>query len=533
MSQQGYPPGPPGYPPQAPGQQYYQQPQAPAAPQPPGFGAPHGVPQGAAPAPGAPAPIQQAPAGPAPIHMVDPAAMALAWDQARALAEASGGGKFGKRKYFDVLGPGQQPWKTSAHVNYEGFRALYLCPPWKEGLPMPYVQRTKRFWKSANHPKGKTIYADDDSLVAKAVGLAIQQGYNKDTLFLKRNRQFIWQGFAIEIDPNTQQLFPNPQAHVDEQGKLCPMIFYASTRLNDQILREIQTIGGSSTLPDLPGVTDPKVKGMYYTVHPDHGRPFKLGKKKTGEEARKVEWNVTRLEPMPLPDVYRVGLHNLYPLDEIFKEASPEEQVSAIIDAGLPVPPEAQHLIAHGQSQVAVPGGVQAPVQPPQNLGAPPQFPPQQAAYGQPPAPQIPAQLPQGLPQIPPQGQAPVSYQPTAQPPAANPFQGQPVAPTPQAPIPIPQAPTTGMAAAAPPPPPMPAGVPPAQPVSAVPPPPPPQGVATAQPPVTQPPTPPPPPQAQSQAAVPGAPAQPPAEPPQAMTPEQLQATFTGGNPQF
>lgn len=519
MNQQppGYPPG--GVPPQ--GQIYQagptQQPQqvqsfqqAQQQFQPP-QGQPHGIPQHTQAPPGTQPPPQQ-PTGPAPIYMPSAEVVQAGIARAQEIQKAIQSGSQGKKKFFDVMGPNGQPWKT-AYPGFVGKRAIFFCPSWKEGGPV-FVERVKRFWKSQNHPQGRSIYAGDDSIVAKAVSMAYQAGYNKDGLFLKRNRQFMWQGFAIEIDPNTNQLYANATAHVDEQGIIKPMLFQASLTTHNSILTEINVVGqGDDTV------------GFAKCLHPETGRPFQVTKTKTGQEPRDVKYGLSRLEPTPLPQEYYPGLHNLWPLEDLFQEATPQEQVAAIIDAGLPVPPEAQQYMGQ-PTQVQVPGNLMAPP----NMGGyqqPPPPPPgsmvpqgqQVYAYqqGQPMAPvMVPGHqaIPQGMPQ------PPMSYQQGAVPPAANPFQGQPIGnaqPGQQQPLPLPQAPQTGMAAAAPPPPPMPPqGAPP-----------PPPGAAAAPPPPGQ--VPPPPP---AQAQLP-APQSPPAQGPGALTPEQLQAQFQGGKPQF
>lgn len=495
MNQQppGYPPGQPPQQvqplqPQQVQQQMQQQPtelqQAQASQQP--FGQPNGIPQQQQQAPGTQPPPQQ-PTGPATIHMPTAEVVQAGIARAQEIQKAILIGSQGKKKFFDVMGPNDQPWKH-AYPGYVGKRAIYLCPSWAEGSGV-FIERVKRFWKSHNHPQGRSVYAGDDSIIAKAVSLAYQQGFNKDGLFLKRNRQFIWQGFAIEVDPNTQSLYPNPTAHVDEQGVLKPMLFQASLTTHNKILQEINVVGkGDDTA------------GFLQCLHPETGRPFLITKTKTGPESRDVTYGISRLEPTPLPQEYQVGLHNLWALDDLFPEATPQEQVAAIIDAGLPLPPEAAAFMPQAQPQVGYQGQVPAPTGYPQQQNLQP----------------VQQQIPQGMPQ------PAVSYQQQAAPPVQNPFQGQPIGtaqPAQQQPIPLPQAPQTGMAAAAPPPPPMPTpqGLPPPPGATAAPPPPPEQA-------------PPPPPPAQAQL-----PAQqsPPTQAPGALTPEQLQAQFQGGKAQF
>jgi hypothetical protein len=460
----------------------------------------------------------------------------------------------GKKKFFDVLGPNGQAWKT-AYPGFSGMRAIYFCPSWKEGGPV-FVERVKRYWRSHNYPQGRSIYAGDDSLVAKAVSLAYQQGYNKDNLYLKRNRQFAWQGFALEVDPNTQALFPNPMAHVDEQGKLRPMIFQTSMTSHNKVLQEMNVVGAAQVQKQ--GGGDPSALGFMYCIHPEHGRPFLIQKTKTGPASKDVSYGISRLEQMPLPQEYHAGLHNLWPLEDLFKEASPQEQVAAILDAGLPMPPEAQQFMTHGGSMVQVPGNLQAPPPPPpqqwgqqpqqggfqmgaggpgippvqpfqqaqQQWGAPVQQQPMHpqgnwangpAAMGQPF--QQAQHIPQGMPQ------PPMSFNQGAMPPTQNPFHMPPPQQA-QQPMPLPQPQhSSGMAASAPPPPPMPQNVPQG---AGGPPPPPPGAGAPPPPPAPQQ----PPPAPQQPVQQPAA-SSPPAQQPAAMTPEQLQAQFMGGTPQF
>ncbi len=317
--------------------------------------------------------------------------------QAEILKGGSGGAK-----YFDALGPQGQPWKNS-YVGFASDRAIFLAPPWAKDGPL-YVERDSRFWKGAKNPKGSSIYVAEDSLVSKAVSLAYDSGMDKNRIFLKRRRQYIWQGFALEVLPDSQ-LIPNLPAHADDQGKIFPMIWSVSFTLHKRLMEEMKVLGSGD-----------EFAGAIQCVNPENGIPFKLTKTKTGPDPMDVEKSVARLVPMALPQEYWAGLSNLYDLDKLNPIATPQEEIEAIQDAGLPMPPEA------GQYAGAQP--VQ-PVQPPQ------------------------AHVPQGVQQV--QGGYTAQYAIPGTPaiPSQMPQVGQA-----QAPVPMPQvAPVQGAGYAPPPPP--------------------------------------------------------------------------------
>lgn len=462
--QQQPPPGPPQY-----GQGAPQQPPGPPQLGHPGPGPapqqqPHGVPQMHQPPPGGASGTQQAPGA---TSAPSPEVLAAMKQRGDAIQNrAQGGG--GKKKFFDIEGPNGSKF-AQAHVGFEGERAFFFAGCYDPHKPN-YVERVKRYWKSQQNPGGKSIYAGDDSLIDKALKFAYDNGHKPE--FLKRNRQVVMQGFPLEY--NNGMLYTNVSACIDDQtGKLRPMLYNLSYKLFSKLKKEVQLLGSmalSQQGANAQQGTEEFENEAFFAGWPlafseDQGRPFLITKKKTGPQQMNVEYDLRRMEPMPLPDDYRPGLSDMWVLDELFPEATIEQQAAALMEVGLQFPPGYEHLAA-GTSmappQQGYPpmqgggypqmGGMQQPGYgaPPQQGYQPPpqqtggyspqqpaqgyQQPPQQTGYapspqqgyaGQPyPGQQPPPQIPQGMPQ-PQYGQQP-SYQQHPNAPQQNPFPGQP-----------------------------------------------------------------------------------------------------------
>jgi hypothetical protein len=418
MNQQYPPGGYPGFPQQ---QQYGQQPQQPGQfmQQPPPFGQgqfqqpaypPQQAPMtqqqvpfgGFQPPPGfqptqAPGPTQMQAAPPPtsggfyiPSEAVIRSSYQSAQDLKKKIMQARSG-NFSKLRFFQILGPNGQAWKT-AFVSYVGAKAIYLMPSWKEGA-MNYVDRITHFWKSKTSPQGTSINsAGEDSLIAKAYNLALEQGVKSP--WCRPQKKYVYQGFPYEFDAQTGQITGiDPSQCIHEDGTLRPMLLEAGGDVHTMI-QEISN-----------------TRSFLKVFHPDYGRPIVIKKTKTGPEAINVDYAVIDLDQQPLAEPYRQGLQYLYALDELFKPATLEEQIAAIIDSNLPMPPEA--------------GGFQGQAQ----TGWSPQGQFQQQQQMQQPNPYGNGMPPQGMPQqqmIPPGNmQQPQSFQQFPNPPAPNPW-GQP-----------------------------------------------------------------------------------------------------------
>jgi hypothetical protein len=419
----------------------------------------------------------------------NPDVIAQMKQRADAIQNRAQGGS--QKKFFNIPGPNGGEWKT-AYVGYEGQRGFYFCGMYDSNYPN-FVERTKRFWKSQQNPGGKSIYAGEDSLIATVMKYNYDNGNKPD--FLKPNRQVCLQGFPLEYQNG--MLYANANACMNQQGKIQPMLYNMSYKLFTKLKKEVQLVGAMSLQdPNLHGEEGEAkawLTGWGLCFNEDNGRPFLVTKKKTGAEQMNVEFDISRLEPMPLPDAYRPGLSDMYRLHELFPEASQEEQLAAILEVGLLLPPGMEHL--RPGTSMGPPQGGYPPMQQVQNYGQQPQqpqgYPPQfqQPAYPQQPYPAQPM-IPPGMPN-------PQSYQQQPAPPNPNPYQGQnqgqPYPQQGQVPQPLPAYPgQQPQQQAAPPPPPQPPqqaqGQPPAPPPQPPgpppqqPPPPPPQQAPGGQP---------------------------------------------------
>lgn len=441
---QQQPPSGYGYPPQQPQYQGGQQgfpPQAPQGQYPPqyGYGQPQmqqppqmQFPQGFQPtqAPGQ----TQMPPPPAPgagFYIPTEQAIRSAYDAAAAMKlrnQQARSGQFSKMKFFKILGPNGQDWKT-AFVGFIGGKAIYLMPSWKDGA-LNFVERITHFWKSKTNPQGTSINGTgSDSLIAKAHHLAFEQG-NKSA-WCRPAKKFVYQGFPYECDPQTNTITGiDPSQCMHEDGSLRPLLAEFGADTHTAIQEIVNT------------------RKFVATFHPDYGRPILIKKRKTGNNAIDVEYTAVDLDQQPLADAFRPGLGYLYALDEMFKPATEEEQVKAIMDAGLPMPQEAGGFRGQAQTgyqgqqgQMPPPGYGQAPgqyqqpppMQPPPGYGHPPMDP--QGNYGYaPPQGGSYAQFPNPPVQNPFQGQQPPPYgmQPGQPPPFMQPPPPKPLPPPPQ-----------------------------------------------------------------------------------------------------
>lgn len=298
-------------------------------------------------------------------------------------------GQFSKMRFFQIAGPNGQPW-NKAFVGFVGSKAIYIMPAWKEGV-MNYIKRVTHFWKSQSFPQGTSINsAGDGSLITKAHRLALDQGTKN--AWAAPKTKYVYQGFPYEWDFNTNSLSLDPSQCIHEDGTLHPLLLDVGADCHGQIQDISQT------------------RKFVSTFHPDYGRPLGIKKTKTGQQAMDVDYKVIDLDQQPLADVFRPGLAYLYALDELFKPATVEEQIKAILDAGLPMPPEAGGF--RGQAQTGYEQQPQIPASMPQMQGQYPQYPPQQQQGSYQQAPNPPAPNPyqgqmqgQGQPQYPPQGQ--------------------------------------------------------------------------------------------------------------------------------
>lgn len=334
------------------------------------FGAPPGFQQTQAPGPSG-MPQSAAPQGT--FHIPSPemiqANYARAAEIKQKILQARDGNGGGKLRFFDIAGPNGQKWKT-AFTGFVGAKALYIMPGW-DPTKMNFVERVKHFWKSTSKPQGSSINgAGEDSLISKAYRLALDAG-NKSA-WLRPQKVYIYQGFPYEYDLATGNIGLDPSQCMQEDGTIRPMLLEAKSTMH-------------TSIQDLA-----QARQFVQMFHPDFGRPILFKKTKTGADPKDVEYAVLDLNQQPLADVYRPGLGYLYKLDELFKPATVEEQIQAIMDAGLPMPKEAGGFQGQGQTGYSAP---QAP------------------------------QLPQGMPQM---GQLQQqSYQQFPNPPAANPYQQQ------------------------------------------------------------------------------------------------------------
>lgn len=299
----------------------------------------------------------------------------------------SGAGNFTKLRFMEILGPNGQKWKT-AYPGFTGCKAMYIMPSWKEGA-MNYVERVKHFWRSQNTPQGGFVNgAGDDSLITKAYRLALDKGVKSP--WCRPQKVYVYQGFPYEYNLMNGEVTIDPSQCIHEDGQLKPLLLEASSTVHTAI----QDIA--------------QARQFVQMFHPDFGRPILIKKVKTGPDPMNVDYSVLDLNQQPLDQVYRPGLAHLYSLDELFKPGTVEEQIKAIVDAGLPMPPEAGGFQGQAQTGYAPPT-LAAPQQ--QYQQQPPQMYQQPASYQQQPMPpqQNPYQQPQFQPQY--QQQAPQGYQ--------------------------------------------------------------------------------------------------------------------------
>jgi hypothetical protein len=448
---------PPQYPQQAP-----QYPQQPAYPQPP-----QQYPQ------------QQAPAPTTGWYMPTAATVEAGYARAKEVAaeaaKARSGGAAGDMKFVKMPGPqGQTKWDQSVPIGYQSQIKIYLGPAWAPGVNY-FVEGVTHFWKSQQHPSGTSIGCGGRECLVDESRLSLFKSGNENDAKRARStmpprKHFYYQGFLIEY---------GPQGHMSQTSPVMrPYVLDASGELHTKIQLIMQS------------------RGFDKVIDRDGGRPLILVKRKTGPELQNVDWDCLDDNPMPLPHEYRGA--QLWDLSKLAAGSTPQEQVSALQEVGLPLPPRAHGLLqAAPGAQPAQPWGPPpnqgwqqgpgappwgapqppAPMSPPQGAWVPPvppqAGPPPQASYPQPPS--------FGNPAVPNLG-APPPPPPVSVPPPGNQgpggYQAQPGSPggyqVPQAPPPLlgNQGPGGYQGPAGPPPPP-PMGQPAGGPPQGYPPPPP------------------------------------------------------------
>lgn len=382
------------YPQQQQPQQQYQQQQQPAQQ----FGS------GQAPGPNTqmePQQPQVAPGGFEPSQEVIASSAQRAQEIREQIARARSGQGFAKSHYFDVLGPNGQPWKT-AYAGFVGYRAFYFCRSWAEGRDN-FLELAKHFFRSPQRPQGDSEYCPDyfglPCYICQAYQAALDAG--QKGMYGRAGRLFKYQGFPLEFDINTRQLFLNMQEVMHEDNLVHPLLFDCNSTVHQEIRGAVDVYGWGSLF------------------NPENGRPFLLKKEKTGTEAKDVNWTVTVMDPMPLPAEYQQGLQNMYDLDKMFKPPTVQRQMEVILAMGLQIPlslqqgspqqfqapqqgwmPEQQQ--PQSQQQMSFQTGANAPYAnphaqaPQQQMPAP--VPGQQAGWGPPaggpPPPMQPPQMP-------------------------------------------------------------------------------------------------------------------------------------------
>jgi hypothetical protein len=288
------------------------------------------------------------------------------------IAKARAGGR-GKYRFFDVPGPNGGEWST-AQPGYTGWRGLWVAYPWRQGVNN-YKEAGKHFWKSTARPQGTGGYCTQqaDGTFHCAIDDAYERGLElgmKD-IFGRCRSTFIYQGFPYFWIPG-QTVSPDFEALKLEDGSYAPMILEAGSTLHAAIQN---LLGGNPQ------------ENWARLFHYDQGRPIGVSKAKTGPSRMDVEWGaMTGFDALPLhPGLRQIPLLDL---DDFAKPMTPEEQLQAIKDMGLPLPAHlggngAQHFPTHG---MAGQGGGPAPGQPgwnPQMAGQPQGQ--MQVNFGQPP----------------------------------------------------------------------------------------------------------------------------------------------------
>jgi hypothetical protein len=402
-----------------------------------------------------------------------------------ARARAGGGGDM---KFVRMPGPqGQPKWDATVPIGWEARVAIYLAPAWALGQNY-YIEGISHFWKSYQHPAGTSVGCPGKEicLIDKSRGSLFNSGRESDAQrarqTLRGQKHFYYQGFLLDL---------GPQQHVSPTGVMRPFILDAGSDLH----AKIQFIM--------------KNRGYRNVLDKDGGRPLIVVKRKTGPDIQNVDWDAIDGNPMPLPMEYRNA--QLWDLAKLVVPATPQEQVTALIETGMPIPPEAYSMFPPGSlPQQAAPSGQPSMPMGNQGWNPGPGAPPFPSPYGAPPA----QTWQQPVPQAPPQNwQQPA---PQAAPPSFGPPQPPPMPVPPQTMIqPAPQPPAMG-----PPPPTM-----PPPPPQMAPPPPPPVSVPTAGAPNTYQPQP-------SQAGAYQAPTAMPPPPPMGMPPPPPPMAPPPGRPQ-
>lgn len=344
--------------------------------------------------------VQQAPQqGMMPaIHMPDDALIQQAYaraqeEQARIARIRSGQGFGGDLHWFSPLGPqGETKWGASVPIGYEASYVIWLLPAWAPGI-LPHVNDPSHFYRSAEKPQGTgiTCAGEGQCWVCAARNALFKTGSEVDAKKAqdagKLSKRAIYQIILLE----------HYQSHFTPDGRMVPWLFRVPGGLHNDIVEKI------------------KNKTAMKIMHPQHGRPLVVRKKKKGAQTFDIDWAIDDLDPRPLDQHFWPIFQNLYDLTKFVKKPTLTEQYEAIVAMNFPVPPQLPQLVQQEQAQLAAqqaqggqpamgaPAGYGAPALP-QNAGQP--------AYA--PTPNAPSPSPYGAP-IPPTG-APAGMPPPGQP---------------------------------------------------------------------------------------------------------------------
>jgi len=217
------------------------------------------------------------------------------------------------------------------YVGEKVSKAIFILPSVDPGKNN-YIERVKRFYKSAKFPKGTGVICGYDSLLQKSLDL-FRRDHGKPHTFFSGSRKFIYQGFPFILDAKFQLYLDLEGCAVKDQPGIFPQVFEASVNVHESI----------ENVVNLMGQGDP-ILGYQKCFNPKSGIPFIITKEKTGPEMMNLKYTVDRMEPIALPQEYFAGLGNMHDLDKLFPEASLEEQMVIIREHDLPIPPEALEL---------------------------------------------------------------------------------------------------------------------------------------------------------------------------------------------
>lgn len=314
----------------------------------PGMPVPGYVPQPQAQPPAMPQqPVAPQPATPMPMPAVNPVDESMlqdAYTQHKA-ATTSGGSQF-----LSFPGPqGQKRWDGTVPVGYESTVVVHIANPWAPGANIFHPTRS-HFWKSQTKPQGQSIGCPgpETCLICKAKEAAMMQA---DEMLRQRAKdagrvrtRFMYNVFALE----------SPQTHYDVQGVMRPFILQAGMVLHAAIGDIIEA------------------RGAMRIVDPQHGRPLRLKKKKTGPRELDVEYSLVDLDPAPLPPDFFPAMQNLWNLSDMDKLPEHASMMTAVLDMGLPIPGSAPTVAPTGPMTPPMPAYANPHAQPVQPAYVPP-----------------------------------------------------------------------------------------------------------------------------------------------------------------